>query len=115
MPAAEADYIRIRKKDVLSLFLLILVFVGGYFLNDFIKGKASTSDKNTCMQFCNLAGLEFAFVKDGSCYCYQRQIFYNQQQNKTVEIYFAANAGIIKNITVTEGLSLEARNMLTSK
>jgi len=115
MPASESEYIKIRKKDVLSLFILVLVFAGGYFLNDFIKVKASSEDKNVCMQFCDLAGLEFAFVEDRSCYCYQRQIFYSQHKNKTIQLYQAVNAGIIKNMTTTEGLSQETRNILANR
>ncbi len=73
-------------------------------MNDFVKER-SKEDKTICVQFCDLAGLEFAFMKDGACHCYQRQMFYNQQKNKTIEIYQAVNAGMIKNISVTEGLT----------
>jgi hypothetical protein len=114
MPATEAEYIKIRKRDILIILLLAIVFAAGYFANDFVKGKPA-GDKNICTQFCDLAGLEFAFVKDDACYCYQRQVFYNQQKNKTVQIYQAVNAGVIKNISVTEGLTQETRNLLQTR
>ncbi|MEM5877645.1 MAG: hypothetical protein QXF12_02070, partial [Candidatus Aenigmatarchaeota archaeon] len=66
-----------------------------------------------CNQFCDYANLDFAFVKDGMCYCYQGQIFYNQVQNKTVTVYQAVNVGLIKNITAEDGLTQQARNLLT--
>jgi len=115
MSKSESDYIKIRKMDILIILFLALAFAVGYFFNDFAKGKLEIKDKNTCINFCDLADLEFAFVKDRSCYCYQRQIFYSQQKNKTIEIYMAVNAGIIKNITTVDGLTQEARSMLTNR
>ncbi|MEM5801479.1 MAG: hypothetical protein QW474_02950 [Candidatus Aenigmatarchaeota archaeon] len=114
MPTTENDYIKIRKRDILSIMLILVVFAAGFFLNDYLKGKGTTTDINTCKQFCDLAGVEFAFVKDKNCYCYQRQIFYNQQKNKTVEVFQAVNIGILKNMTTTDGLTQEARNLLTA-
>jgi len=114
MPATEAEYIKIRKRDLLTIMLLAMVFAAGYFANSFVKGRES-GNKNICIQFCDLAELEFAFVKDDACYCYQRQVFYNQQKNKTVQIFQAVNAGFIKNISVTEGLTQETRNLLQTR
>ncbi len=115
MAPQETDYIKIRKRDILAIILLVAIFAAGYFYNDFAKGKVSTTDKNTCVQFCDLAGLEFAFVKDRNCYCYQKQILYNQQKNKTINLFIAANAGIIKNLTTSDGLTQEAMNALTNR
>ncbi|MFH8080402.1 MAG: hypothetical protein QXO84_00775 [Candidatus Aenigmatarchaeota archaeon] len=106
MPTQESDYIRIRKRDLLGLLILIAVFLAGFYLGSHSIKKP---DKSICTQFCEFAGLEFAFVKDDNCYCYQKQIFYNQQKNKTIEIYQAVNAGIIKNLTTSEGISQEIK------
>ncbi|MEM5777033.1 MAG: hypothetical protein QXJ06_01130 [Candidatus Aenigmatarchaeota archaeon] len=114
MPTTDSDYIKIRKRDILSLVIIVVVFFAGFFLREYLTEKNSKINFNVCNQFCDLAGLEFAFVKDKNCYCYQRQIFYNQQKNKTVEIFQAVDIGVLKNITTTDGLTQEARNLLTT-
>ncbi|MCX8179235.1 MAG: hypothetical protein N3E38_00640 [Candidatus Aenigmarchaeota archaeon] len=114
MPTQETDYIKIRKKDILSLLLIVIIFFSGFYLGDYLRNM-KRKQNSICTDFCTFAGLEPAFVKDDNCYCYQRQVFYNQQKNKTIEIFQAVNAGIIKNLTTSEGLTQESRGLPTGR
>jgi len=115
MPTQESDYIKIRKKDVLGFLLIVAVFAAGFLLSDYLKGKQEAVNPQACKQFCDLAGVEFAFTRDNGCYCYQRQVFYDQRRNQTVEMYQAINVGLIKNLTTTQGLTEEAKILMTTK
>ncbi len=111
---ADDDFIKIRKRDLVRFVFFIFLISVGYFLNDIIKGSPDRINTNTetCKEFCSLASLEYAFVKDGNCYCNQKQIAYNQVKNETVIVFQTVNTGIIKNITTEPGLTQEAMNAI---
>ncbi|MBU5689861.1 MAG: hypothetical protein QXM68_03095 [Candidatus Aenigmatarchaeota archaeon] len=100
----EDEFIKIRKKDVARFLLLIVFFAAGYFVHGLLTNQPKTQ-VSLCSQFCEYANLEYAFVKDNMCYCYQGQLFYNQAKNKTIIVFQAVNAGMIKNITAENGLT----------
>lgn len=110
----EDDFIKIRKKHLLRLIFFVLLVTAGYLLNDIVKGSSTKINTNTeiCKQFCSLASIEYAYVKDGNCYCNQKQVVYNQVRNETVTVFQTINVGIIKNITVEPGLTQEALNII---
>lgn len=110
----EDDFIKIRKSHLFRLVFFVILISAGYLLNDVVKGSFNTGNTKTdlCKQFCNLANLEYAFVKDDNCYCNQKQVFYNRVTNETVTVFQTINTGIIKNITVVPGLTQEALDLI---
>ncbi len=114
------EYFQIRRKHVLYLLIILALFVGGFYLPklvskinvDLFAKQPSEEIVKNCEKFCFLANTEYAFVKDNSCYCNQRQLVYDQNRNETIIVVQSVSAGIIKNITVEKGLTPEALQLL---
>ncbi len=117
---AKSEYFQIKKMHIAFLVAVILLLAASFYLpkifskiNINLNTKpVSEETENICKKFCFLANTEYAFTKDESCYCNQRQLIYNKDRNETIIIIQTTNAGMIKNITIEKGLTQEALRLL---
>jgi len=111
----DDDFIKISKKKLYQTVLVLILIAFGYLLNEIVRWgfvNTQTTKPEVCKKVCLLANLEYAYVKDGNCYCNQEQVFYDQTNNETVSIFQTVNAGIIKNITSEKGLTQKALEII---
>lgn len=102
------------KNYIVYIIVALIAFVLGFVLQKFTPGiiggvVAGTSLgklKLDCEKFCNtLPNTEYGYVDErGNCFCYQEQVNYDFQRDKTIKWKLALNAGIIKDVKIENSI-----------